>query len=132
MKLHLASFMQKENFGPGRIISITESSKPDSIEVASIFKPLTPPKSLIDTYRQKVLDDPSNAGEFFRTEYGKQLDNFLEQLSLDAKENNCPIVELLPFEDGDTLASWERAEYTNYRKILAPYLEKMGYTVVLN
>lgn len=129
--IYLASFLQKENFGPGRLISITENGKPRDIEVGLIFKPFTPPYSLVQKYNNMRVSQPKEASDMFVAAYIEQLDAFMEVLKLDAQNENKTMVEMLPFQDGDTLVSWERAEYTNYRKILAPYLEKMGFEINL-
>ena len=47
-----------------------------------------------------------------------------------AKEENTTMIEQLPIQEGDTLLSWERYAYTNYRGILADYLLDIGYEVV--
>jgi hypothetical protein len=132
IRIYLASFLQPNNFGPsGRIIGIVNpvSEKPKNVRVSGIFEPLTPKLEFIAQYNKLRPTDPISAGKLFVESYKKQLDDFLKVLE-EQKENE--ITDLLPFEDGDTLASWERAEFTNYRKILAPYLQKIGYEVVLN
>lgn len=132
MKIFLASFLQKENFGSGKIISITASNKPKDIVVKEIYLPVTPSQAMIDEYYHLMEEDKVKAGEFFRSSYTAQLDKFVEAVKKAAEEDSVTPMELLPFEEGDTLCSWERAQYTNYRKILAPFLEKLGYEVVLN
>ncbi len=132
MKIFLASFMQPENFGTsGEIISITSTSKPRTIKVSSIYKPFTPSNEMLDKYHELRETNPSGAGTFFTCSYLNQLQEFVDAVNEAAKEENKTPIELLPFNDGDTLCSWERAQYTNYRKILAPFLEKLGYEVVL-
>lgn len=131
-KIYLASFLEKENFGTSRVISITSGSKPRDIEVESIFTQLTPPKALVAKYNLERLNDAISASNMFIDAYKKQLEDFFEEVDQMSKETGKPVTELLPLEDGDTLASWERANFTNYRKILAPYLEKIGYEVILN
>lgn len=135
MKLHLASFLQPENFGTGRIIGIinTNGGKPKSTKVDFIFEPFTPNIELIAKYNQLRPTDPIIAGQSFVTDYRKQLDEFMTTLQKTAIAENTSMIDLLPFKDGDTLASWERANFTNYRKILAPYLYKIGFLeVVIN
>ena len=39
-------------------------------------------------------------------------------------------MEVLPFKEGDTIASWERERYTNYRPLIGAFFEKLGYEVV--
>src|SRR3990167_9387703 len=130
MKIYLASFLQKENFGSGKIIGITTGSKPKNIVVNEVFLPVTPSQSLIDRYYELREKDLSEAGKFFTSEYEAQLQRFVEEVKdVALKEGKAP-EEILPFHDGDTLCSWERAQYTNYRNILAPYLEQLGCEVV--
>lgn len=131
MKLHLASFMQPENFGEGRIISITFGSKPNNISVKSIFEPFAPPTSLINEYNSLRTSDPEKASKLFITSYTEQLESFFNDLVKESEKEGCSVINLLPFKDGDTLCSWERKDFTNFRKILAPFLEKVGYEVVL-
>lgn len=126
MKLYLASFLQKNNFGSGRIISITSGSKPKDIEVQSIFEPFIPlPEIFNEYYKTKNADN-------FVSKYTAQLENFFLDVSNDAIEQKVSIISTLPFIDDDTLCSWERKENSNYRKLLAPFLTKMGYDVILN
>ena len=116
MKLYLASFIQKRNFGPGRIISITNSGKPQDLNVESIFLPLTPPVELIQKYLKIKEIDLKSAGNFFVEIYQSQLDTFVAQVYKVVNETNQTVEEILPFKEGDTLCSWERKEYTHYRK----------------
>lgn len=131
-RIFLASFMQKENFGKGRVISITTGSKPNDLEVKDIYLPLTPPHELIESYNKMAQDKQEEAGTMFTAAYKTQIENFVNEVTEEAKKLDKKPNELLPFEDGDTLCSWERSFRTNYRKVLAPYLEKFGYEVILN
>ena len=132
MRIYLASFMQPTNFGPGRVISITHGSKPRDIDVKAIFEPLTPPQTVIEEYNRLRVEEPKKASDYFVSTYKAQLEAFFEEISLSSKEENVSMTDLLPFQDGDTLCSWERSFNTNYRDLLAPVLEKIGYEVVLN
>lgn len=123
MKIYLASILEKQNFGPGRLIGIVNGRKPDHIKIDFKFPPLTPNSSLIDEYNQNKDANAQLASDTFIEKYTSQLQEFI---------TSVPDVGQLPFQDGDTLVSWERANRTNYRKILAPFLEKLGYEVVLN
>lgn len=131
-KIFLASFMQKENFGKGKIISITSGDKPRDLEVKHIYLPFTPPRELIETYNKTATVNQEEAGALFTSKYKAQLDEFVEEVISEAKKEEKSPTDLLPFETGDTFCSWERNYRTNYRKILAPYLEKLGYEVELN
>lgn len=128
MKIYLASFLQPHNFGHGRIIGIVNGNKPEHVKVDFKYPPFTPRLEIIESYNSLRVSSPKEASDQFIFQYQNQLNSFVEDLL--SKENS--VQELLPFKDGDTFASWERAEFTNYRKILAPFLEKLGYEVVLN
>ena len=132
MKLYLASFMEKHNFGKGEVISITHSTKPRDIVVQSIYLPFTPPAALIKKYNEMKVSSQKEAGEMFEQTYRKQLEDFYRDAAVTANQEGKSIQELLPFNDGDTLCSWERSAYTHYRKTLAPVLREMGYEVVAN
>jgi hypothetical protein len=132
MKLYLASFLEPENFGPGKIISITCKSKPKNLEVKDIYMPFTPSLDMLDTYRRKQIESQDDAGTYFAIQYNTQLKNFVDEVLRVGQEENKTPQELLPFKDGDTLASWERKNYTHYRKTLAPYLKQLNYQIELN
>lgn len=129
-KIYLASYMETHNHGPGRKIAIS-SSKPDDFEVSAAFEYFIPPTEIIDSYKkiQKISQD--NASEFFVSSYESQLKDFFTNVKTVAENNNTSVVDELPFENGDTLLSWERAHYTSYRPIIAKFLEEAGYDVVL-
>lgn len=120
MKIYLASYLQPTNHGPGRKIAIADS-KPDDLKV-SAFVPFIPDGSTIVKYNVMKQTDPKAAGEYFVNSYNDKLTEFFSKIES---------TDQLPFQDGDTLLSWERAEYTSYRPILAKYLEKAGYEVIL-
>jgi len=132
MKIYLASFMQPENFGPGILYSICNGQKPLNINVEKQFSHVIPSPDLINRYAELRPTDGESASKMFITEYNMQLEKFVEQVLYAASQDNKSPQEILPFNEGDTLCSWERSQFTNYRKILAPYLEKLGYEVVLN
>lgn len=130
--IYLASFLEKENFGPGSIVSICNGNKPKDIKVTQQFKYFIPTQDIINTYYDLAPKEPERASKIFVSGYQKQLENFLNLTQEEAISENISLTDLLPFKDGDTLCSWERFKYNNYRKILAPYLEKFGYEVVLH
>lgn len=133
MKIFLASFLQKENFGPsGRIISVTSGNKPSRINVDEIFLPLVPSQIIIDLYYKMKEENNPEAGKYFTDNYAGQLEVFAEEVLETAVQEQKSVMDLLPFQEGDTLCSWERAEFTNYRKTLATCLEKLGYEVITN
>lgn len=130
MKIYLASFLETNNFGPGRVISIADGARPDHIECNSVFEPLIPSPEISQQYKKMQLEDPKNAGKIFVKEFTKQLDSFYDDvISASEKEGKDP-KDLLPFENEDTLASWQRESYTHYRGLVGSYLEKLGYDVV--
>lgn len=120
MKIYLASYLQPQNHGPGRKIAIA-SSKPDDLKV-SAFVPFIPDESAIVKYNVIKKTDQKAAAEYFQSYYENKLNEFFEKIES---------LKQLPFQDGDTLLSWERAEYTSYRPTLAKFLEKAGYEVIL-
>ena len=135
MKLFLASFLERDNFGPGKVIAIIDprgNNKPDDIKCDSFFKPFTPSAELVDSYQGMRGNDPAGAADMFTSTYTDQLESFFKEVSEDAEKEGKTIQDLLPFKNGDTLVSWERGAFTNYRRILGPILEKMGYIVSLN
>lgn len=129
--LYLASFLQPENFGPGIIYGIVNGAKPSDIKVDLVFKPFTPSIDFINSYNEIRITKPKEASDLFVFKYKQQLENFLIKVKETLPIDSSDLTELLPFKDGDTLASWERFEFTNYRKILAPYLVELGYKVNL-
>ena len=130
MKLYLASFLEPDNFGPGRVIGIVNGNKPTHVRCDLQFKQLTPRQELTDTYNDMAVSDPKNAGKQFVKDFTAQLDEFCNEV-LAAADGADP-QEVLPFQDGDSLVSWERANFTNYRSLITPFLEKLGYEVITN
>lgn len=132
MKIYLASFLETDNFGPGRVIGVVNGNKPTHVKCDFQFKQLTPKQELTDTYNDMAVSDPKNAGKQFVTNFTAQLDVFYKAVLEAAEDEEKDVKEILPFKDGDTLVSWERANFTNYRGLIAPYLKKLGYDVITN
>ena len=130
MKIFLASFLEPENFGPGRKLAIS-SSKPDLFEVDGKISYLTPSDELIENYKIKQLNDQKEASDYFNKSFYEQLKSTYVSLKSFAKENNKTEIEVLPLKDGDTLLSWERDGLTNYRGTVAGLLKKIGYEIYL-
>ena len=130
MKIFLASFLEPENFGPGRKLAIS-SSKPDLFEVDGKISYLTPSDELIENYKIKQLNDQKEASDYFNKSFYEQLKSTYVSLKSFAKENNKTEIEVLPLKDGDTLLSWERDGFTNYRGTVAGLLKKIGYEIYL-
>ena len=132
MKIYLASFYEKHNHGNGRKFSVC-SSFPEDTPTQGMIPYLTPSPSILSEYdKNKInIEISARAGEIFETSFKKELDALYLDLTEESKVNNKSIMEILPFEDGDTLLSWEREHYTNYRKNIANILQKIGYEVIL-
>lgn len=133
IKLYLASFLEPENFGPGRVIGIANGSKPKHIDVDLMFEYLIPSHELMMKYRK--LSGGNNkskeASKVFVSEYSKQLETFEKDVLRIAKDKGKEPIDVLPFKNGDTLASWERERYTNYRTLICPVLKRLGFDVIL-
>ena len=130
MKIFLASFLEPENFGPGRKLAIT-TSKPESFEVDGKISYLTPSDELIENYKIKQQNDQKEASDYFNKSFYEQLKSTYVSLKSYAKENSKTEMEVLPLKDGDTLLSWERDGFTNYRGTVAGLLKKIGYEINL-
>lgn len=130
MKLYLASFLEPDNFGPGRVIGIVNGDKPSHVKCDTQFTHFTPKQELTDTYNDMAVSDPKNAGKQFVQNFTSQLNEFTNEVLTEVQSSGKTAQELLPFNDGDTLASWEREHFTNYRSLITPFLKKLGYEVV--
>lgn len=130
-KIYLASFLEPENFGPGRVIGITNGTKPQYIDVSLKFLPLTPDVDIIDKYYELSKQDKNKASSLFIDKFKSKLDKFESDVLEKSKKNNKNPEEILPFNDGDTLASWERFNNTNYRGMVGVTLSNLGFDVVI-
>jgi hypothetical protein len=129
-KLVLASYFQPENHGAGRKIGITPG-KPKDIECDTKFDPISPEQLYWD-YMKYKKEDPVMAGKAFDRSYREKLDEFTADVQKTATEENKTVFDVLPFQDGDTLLSWENKGNMTFRKITAEYLRKLGYEVEEN
>lgn len=120
-KIFFASFLEPDNFGPGRLISLTRGRKPRFLVVKLQWPLGIPSDSILAEYNSQKESDPSGAASRFIAAYKSQLQDSLQDIRIDD----------LPFENGDTLLSWERASRNNYRKILAEYFQELGYEVII-
>lgn len=127
--IYLASFLEPENFGPGDVIGICRSSPPEKFQTVGVFEEFAPSLELLETYQKNKFADKSS-GALFQTGFETQLEAFVQSLEKQALDEEIDIKEILPFEDGDTLCSWERSNYSNYRAALIPFLERLGYKVI--
>src|SRR5215204_2458484 len=103
MKLHLASILQPQNFGPGRVIGIVDGTKPRYIKADLQFKPLVPSSELLQAYIKNKNDNLESSGKIFINGYQVQLDGFINKVQEASKNNNTDPKNVLPFQDGDTL-----------------------------
>lgn len=129
MKLYLASFLEPENFGPGQIIGICQGEKPKHLEVDKNFTNLTPRQDILDEYNTNRFIDRRAAGKAFEEKFSAQLNDFVERVQTHCLSENKSPEEVLPFQDGDTLCSWERSFFANYRGTVAEALKKLGYEI---
>lgn len=130
MKLYLASYLEPKNHGSGKKYAIA-TTKPENLTVDGAYKYFIPTQELMDSYKEKQLDDQIEAAKYFNETFRSQLDNFrAEVVAAAALENKQP-TELLPFEEGDVFLSWEMEGYTSYRPLVAECLTQLGYEVIL-
>jgi hypothetical protein len=130
MKIYLASYKETNNHGFGRKISVAES-KPPELDIKFIYKDFVPSNEIINNYYLNKNKNQDLAAKAFELEFSKQLDEFKGKLLKFCENNNKEPKEVLPFKDGDTLLSWERFGYSNYRKPISNLLESLGYEVIL-
>jgi hypothetical protein len=139
MKIYTASFWEPEVHGPGRKISISPSA-PKNLKDECGYEPdfyhefLSPDDVLWDYYKAKKAADNDDdklkkAGEEFVVSYQARLGEFKEALEDEAKDSGKTIQDLIGFEDGDTLLSWERGGHLTYRTHVAEFLRGLGYEV---
>ncbi len=134
MKLVLASYFQPEFHGPGKKIGISPG-KPNNLmgqyryDCESVFEPFTPSADVYWEYQKKKRVDPEGAGKAFRDAYRDKLESVIKKAKEIAEASNCELLEVVPFEDGDTLLTWEHKGHTTYRTMLAEYLREIGYEV---
>ncbi len=132
MQIVLASYFEEDNHGLGRKIGVSPG-KPSNLdyECEMVFEPFSPGDLYWDYHKNKK-DDYDAAGEVFVEGYRKKLDEFMNSLSEEAQNQGKDLIEILPFEEGDTLLSWEKKGNVSYRAMLADYLRDIGYEVEEN
>ncbi len=130
MKIFLASFLEPENFGPGKVIGVANGSKPTDVRCDSVFPPLIPTNETMKTYNDMSVNDPKNASNVFVKSFTDQLEDFRAKVQKAADDSGKSPTDILPFSEGDTLASWEREAFTNYRPLIASCLKRLGFDVV--
>ena len=133
MKIHLASIMEPHNFAQnGRLIGIIHGRKPFKLKVDWHLPQITPSVEILESYKKDKEIDPSSAGKTFVKSYRQQLDRFFSEVKSESQRTGKSVMEILPFQENDTLISWERGHNNNYRKVLAEYLKDLGFEVLVN
>ncbi len=130
MKIYLASYLEKHNFGPGKLFAIA-GTKPSDLDIQEAYTFFIPAEGILNNYKKAQLEDQVKAANYFNLAFKNQLDSFIEAVLAVNEKEGTPITDLLPFNDGDTLLSWEREDFTNYRSFVADCLKKLGYETVL-
>lgn len=138
MKIYLASFFETENHGPGRKIGICPS-KPKELEYECnlVHEYLSPGDLYWDYHKAKKQagDDEDllkQAGLDFVSGYKSRLENLKSEIDNTSSETGDSIEDILGFEDGDTLLSWEKEGNTSHRISVAKFLRELGYEVELH
>ena len=109
---------------------MANGDKPSDVKCDTVFPPLIPTNEIMSTYEDMRVNDSKNASGTFVKSFTEQLEKFRVSVQKAADDAGKPATEILPFVDGDTLASWEREAYTNYRPLIAACLTKLGYDIV--
>lgn len=138
--LYTASYFDPEVHGPGRKIGISPSKPKNLVEECGYdceirHEYLSPEDVYWNYHKAKKAADGDDemlkkAGEDFVTGYKNRLAAFKSELESEAKSSGKTIQELIGFEDGDTLLSWERGGHTTFREHTAAFLRELGYDVV--
>lgn len=135
MKIYFASYLESENCGPGKKYAISFNPPPDNFHVDGLVRYLIPTEEISNNYYQMIypddIDSQKKASDYFNKAFLEQLRATFLELVKSAKELGKTEIELLPFQDGDTLLSWERYGNSNYRGTVAKLLKKIGYEVIL-
>jgi hypothetical protein len=129
MKIFLASFLEPDNFGPGKLIGVANGDKPGDLKCDAVFPPLIPTNEIMEKYSDMSVNDPKNAASEFVKSFTGQLEEFRNKVQTAADNSGQDPTTVLPFAEGDTLASWERERFSNYRPLIASCLTKLGYEV---
>jgi hypothetical protein len=139
MKIYTASFWEPEVHGSGRKICIAPSAPKNlkdecGYECDFSHDYLSPEDVYWDYHKAKKAangDDDllQKAGEDFVEGYKARLQDFKNDLEVEMKSTSKSMEELIGFEDGDTLLSWERGGHTTFRSHVAEFLRELGYEV---
>lgn len=139
MNIYTASFWEPEVHGPGRKIGISPS-KPNNLQEEAGYDCnlchdwLSPEEVYWDYHKEKRAAGDNEellkkAAYNFTESYNKRLNDFKEALFSESKKTGLSIQDLIGFEDGDTLLSWERGGNTTFRVKTAEFLRELGYEV---
>jgi hypothetical protein len=138
--IYTASYWEPEVHGPGRKIGISPSKPKNLKEEAGYDCPLCheylSPEDVYWNYHKakKIADGDEvlmkQAGDNFVIEYKNRLQEFKKVLESESKQTGKSIQDLIGFEDGDTLLSWERGGHTSFREHTASFLRELGYEVI--
>lgn len=139
MKLYTASFWEPEVHGPGRKIGISPS-KPKNLKEECGYDCdlhhdwLSPEDVYWDYHKAKKAANNDEgllkkAGEDFVTGYQERLSEFKNNIKAEAEALGKSVFDVIGFEDGDTLLSWERGGHTTFRSHTAECLRSLGYEV---
>lgn len=139
MKLYTASYWEPEVHGPGRKIGISPS-KPKNLQEECGYdcdfchEYLSPEDVYWDYHKAKKAagDDKElqkKAGDDFVTNYKARLKEFKEAVERESYNTGKSVQDLIGFEDGDTLLSWERGGHLTFRTHAAEFLRELGYEV---
>ena len=139
IKIYTASFWEPEVHGPGRKIGISPSKPKNLAEEAGYdctirHEFLSPEDVYWDYFKAKKAagDDPElvkEAGDNFVSGYKARLEEFKKSVLEQAESTGRSVQELIGFEEGDTLLSWERGGHTSFRTHAAECLRELGYDV---
>lgn len=139
MKIYTASFWEPEVHGSGRRIGISPS-KPKNLKEEQgydcdfMHEWLSPEDIYWDYHNAKRAAGGNEellkqAGDNFVSCYKNRLNNFKKVLEEESKNTGKSIFDLIGFEDGDTLLSWERGGNVSFRVYAANFLREIGYEV---
>jgi hypothetical protein len=142
MKLYLASYFEIENHGPGRKIGIAPGKPKNLMDDygydCEVHHEWLSPEGLYWDYHAEKKSAQGNdemlkmAGEKFVDAYNERLNSFKATLEEESEKTGQTIQELIGFEEGDTLLSWEKAGNTSYRSKVGEFLTGLGYEVEAN
>lgn len=147
MKLVLASYFEEENHGSGAKIGVSPGRPKDLNYDCDLSFPALSPEQVYWDYmdakrKARMLEAEgrkpeaeammAEAGVSFINGYRAKLDEFVKSVRETAEEEGAECFEVLPFQDGDTLLTWEAKGHQSYRSILAEYLKELGYEVEQN